>query len=195
MLKVAPVSTKYLSLVNLSVKKIRPAFAGKCIAVAVASVGKAAPFVASLPAAASEAPASLCRGGCDHRVWPPQESHRASAAFIMAAAVPWAPAPTVSLIYGRRRIKNIARKRSLSGDTPAGRCCLSFPMRTLGLRPCIPREGEAIQSKIATCSFQTVQAKYFSKNQTARLSCCRHQGYLKCLKGLAWGGWRGHWHI
>ncbi len=35
-LKVAPVSTKYLSLVTSSVKKISPAFAGKCIAVAVA---------------------------------------------------------------------------------------------------------------------------------------------------------------
>ncbi len=42
MLKVAPVSTKYLSLVNSSVKKIKPAFSGKCIAVAVACVGKAA---------------------------------------------------------------------------------------------------------------------------------------------------------
>ncbi len=41
MLKVAPVSTKYLS-VNSSVKKIKPAFAGKCIAVAVVCVGKAA---------------------------------------------------------------------------------------------------------------------------------------------------------
>jgi hypothetical protein len=38
MLNVAPVSTKYLSFVNLSVKKIRPALAGKCIAVAVACV-------------------------------------------------------------------------------------------------------------------------------------------------------------
>jgi hypothetical protein len=44
MLKVAPVSTKYLSLVNSSVKKIKPAFAGKCIAVAVACVGKAADY-------------------------------------------------------------------------------------------------------------------------------------------------------
>jgi hypothetical protein len=69
--------------------------------------------------------------------WPPRASHRASAAFTMAAAVPWAPAPTVSLIDGGRQIKNIARKRSLSGDTPGGRCCLSFPVRTLGLRPYI----------------------------------------------------------
>ncbi len=30
----------------------------------------------------------------------------------MAAAVPWASAPTVSLMDGGRRIKNIARKRS-----------------------------------------------------------------------------------
>jgi hypothetical protein len=42
MLKVAPVSTKYLSLVNSSFRKIKPVFAGKCIAVAVACVGKAA---------------------------------------------------------------------------------------------------------------------------------------------------------
>jgi hypothetical protein len=42
--------------------------------------------------------------------WPPRVSHRASAAFTMAVAVPWAPAPTVSLIDGGRRIKNIARK-------------------------------------------------------------------------------------
>ncbi len=42
MLKVAPVSTKYLSLVNSSVKNIKPALAGKCIAMAEACVGKAA---------------------------------------------------------------------------------------------------------------------------------------------------------
>jgi hypothetical protein len=42
MLKVAPVSTKYLSLVNSSVKKIKPAFGGKCLAMEVACVGKAA---------------------------------------------------------------------------------------------------------------------------------------------------------
>ncbi len=42
MLKVAPVSTKHLSLVNSSVKKIKPAFAGKCIAMAVACMGKTA---------------------------------------------------------------------------------------------------------------------------------------------------------
>jgi hypothetical protein len=42
MLSVAPVSTKYLSFVNLSVRKINPAFAGKCIDMAVACVGLAA---------------------------------------------------------------------------------------------------------------------------------------------------------
>jgi hypothetical protein len=42
MLKVAPVSTKYLSLVNSSIKNIKPALAVKCIAVAVACVKKAA---------------------------------------------------------------------------------------------------------------------------------------------------------
>jgi hypothetical protein len=39
MLNVAPVSIKYLSLVNSLIKKIKPAFAGKCMAVAVACVG------------------------------------------------------------------------------------------------------------------------------------------------------------
>jgi hypothetical protein len=43
MLKVAPVSIKYLSLVNSSVRNIKTAFAGKCIAVAVACVEKKPP--------------------------------------------------------------------------------------------------------------------------------------------------------
>jgi hypothetical protein len=42
MLKVAPVSTKYMLFVNLTVMKISPALAGKCIAVAVACVELAA---------------------------------------------------------------------------------------------------------------------------------------------------------
>jgi hypothetical protein len=41
-LNVAPVSAKYLSFVKSSVRKIRPAFAGKCMAVAVACVDSAA---------------------------------------------------------------------------------------------------------------------------------------------------------
>ncbi len=42
MLNVAPVSTKYLSFVYSFLRKINPAFAGKCIAAAVACVGLAA---------------------------------------------------------------------------------------------------------------------------------------------------------
>jgi hypothetical protein len=42
MFKVAPVSTKNLSLVNSSVRKISPALAGKCIAMAVECAGMAA---------------------------------------------------------------------------------------------------------------------------------------------------------
>ncbi len=38
-LNVGPVSTKYLSRVNSSVKKMSPAFAGKCMAVVVAFAG------------------------------------------------------------------------------------------------------------------------------------------------------------
>ncbi len=41
MLKVAQVSTKYLSFVRLSVRKMGPALVGKCIAVAVACAGLA----------------------------------------------------------------------------------------------------------------------------------------------------------
>ncbi len=41
MLKVVPVSSKNLSLVNSSVRKISPALAGKCIAVVVMCTGMA----------------------------------------------------------------------------------------------------------------------------------------------------------
>ncbi len=82
--------------------------------------GITASFVASLPTAGSGASASLFQGSCDRRVVAAPSVHRASAAFTMAVAVPWAPAPTVSLIDGGRRIKTTARKKSLSGDTPGG---------------------------------------------------------------------------
>jgi hypothetical protein len=42
MLQVAPVLTKYLSIVSSSVRKMSPALAGKCIAVAMACAGLAA---------------------------------------------------------------------------------------------------------------------------------------------------------
>ncbi len=118
--------------------------------------------------------------------WPPQASHRASAAFTMAAAIPWAPAPTRFSHGWRKADQKHWRKRSLSGGTPGGRCCLSFPIRTLGLRPCISTGRRAIQSRTATCSIQTVQAKYFLKSRTARQSRYRHQEYPKCPEGLAW---------
>jgi hypothetical protein len=41
MLGVAPVSTKYKSSVNSSLRKIKPAFVGKCMALAVACAGTA----------------------------------------------------------------------------------------------------------------------------------------------------------
>ncbi len=75
--------------------------------------------------------------------WPPRASHKATAAFATAAAVLWLPAPTASLMEGGRRNKNIAKKRSVSGLTPGGRCCLSFPMRVLGLRPCISNRRQS----------------------------------------------------
>jgi hypothetical protein len=42
MLKFAPISIKYLSFVNLSIRKINPALARNCITMAVACVGMAA---------------------------------------------------------------------------------------------------------------------------------------------------------
>jgi hypothetical protein len=48
MLIVAPVSTKYLSLVNSSVRKTKPAFAGKCIALAAKAAVCAAKAAAEL---------------------------------------------------------------------------------------------------------------------------------------------------
>ncbi len=51
--------------------------------------GVTALFVVSLLAARSRAPTALCRGGCDcWGSWPPQTSHRASAAFTMDEAEP-----------------------------------------------------------------------------------------------------------
>jgi hypothetical protein len=47
-------------------------------------------------------------------------------------------ASSYRLTHGWRQAnKELARNRSVSGETPGGRCCFSFPMRTLGLRPCI----------------------------------------------------------
>ncbi len=121
--------------------------------------------------------------------WPPRASHRASAAFTMAAAVMWLPAPTVSRMDGGRRTRNIARKRSLSGETIGGRCCFNFPMRTLGLKPYISMG----RHRIAICSFRTARAKCFSNSQTVCQTHCRHLTDLECTEGLAWAGWLGHW--
>ncbi len=110
--------------------------------------GVTALFVAYLPVVRSRAPTSLSRGGATIGLWPLRVSHRVSAAFTMAAAILWLPAPTTSCMEGGRQIRNMARNKSLSGETPGGRCCLSFPMRTLGLRPCISMGRQAKQFKI-----------------------------------------------
>ncbi len=93
--------------------------------------------------------------------WAPRVSHKASAAVTIAAVVLWFQEPTASLMEGGRRIKNIDKKRSVSGLTPWGRCCLNFPMRMLGLRPCIafPKGDKATQNTTATYFFPTAPAK------------------------------------
>ncbi len=107
---------------------------GKGVAFGMAN---AAPFVSSLPAGKSRAPISLSRGGCDRRVVAASSIqqgvrglHHGCSCLVVAS--------TYCFSHGRQQVKrNIARQRSVSGDTPRGRCCLSFPMRTLGLRSCI----------------------------------------------------------
>ncbi len=62
--------------------------------------GVAAPFVTSPPAGGSRAPTLLSHGTATVGPWLPRASHRASAAFTMAPAVKWLPAPTVSRMDG-----------------------------------------------------------------------------------------------
>jgi hypothetical protein len=180
MLNVAQVSTKCLSFINLSVRKINPwqwrvsdwppnrkwfgsnlvfhsstgrsppvslmgivivkfthaiARVLKLIKVwaeggATFSAGINVPFIASLPAARSRAPTALCQGGCDCGVMAtPSISqgvcnlHHGCSHLV----------GTSSYLFSHGRlIKNMERKRSWSGETPGGRCCLSFPMRKPG---------------------------------------------------------------
>ncbi len=77
--------------------------------------------------------------------WPPRASHKASEALTIATAVFCFPALTASRMEGGSQIKIIPRKRSLSGLTPCRRCCMSFPMRMLGLRPCISMGSQQLK--------------------------------------------------
>ncbi len=85
--------------------------------------------------------------------WPPRASHKASAALTMAmaptmaSAVLWFPTPTASCMDGSRQIKNIETTTFSSGLTPWG-CCLSFPMRMLGMRPCISMVSPSYSKKV-----------------------------------------------
>ncbi len=98
--------------------------------------GSAIPFVVLPPTSRSWGSAALGRGSRNSGVVAARAS-QAFAALTIATAVLWFPAPTASCMEGGSRIKNIARKRSLSGLPLCGRCCLSFLIRTPGLRPCI----------------------------------------------------------
>jgi hypothetical protein len=116
--------------------------------------------------------------------WPPRASYRASAAFAMAVAVPWAPAPTASLMDDGRRIKNIERKRSLSGDTPRGRCCFSFPMRTLGLRPCISM-GSQSHLLLLNCPSKVFFRKLNGSSESLQMSRVSKMSRRTCFGRLA----------
>ncbi len=64
------------------------------------AAGVAAPFVASLPAAGSGAPASLCRGGCDRVVVAAPSIPLGLRSLHHGSGHSMAPAPTLSLIDG-----------------------------------------------------------------------------------------------
>jgi hypothetical protein len=97
------------------------------------STGVAALFVTSLPAVRSWAPIALCRGGCNCWVMAassiPQgvcSLHHGCSRLVCASSY--------RFLHGRRQAN---QKHGMSHETPGGRCCLSFPMRIMGLRPCI----------------------------------------------------------
>jgi hypothetical protein len=138
MLKVAPVSTKYLSFVSSSVRKISPALAGGGRGGAIFGAGVTAPFVASPHIVGSRAPTSLSRGDRDHRIvatWSIPQGirglHHGHGCRVVASSY--------CFTHGRGKAnkKHGQEKIIVPGETPGGRCCFSFPMRTLGLRPCI----------------------------------------------------------
>jgi hypothetical protein len=100
-------------------------------------VGVTAPFVASPPVVGSRAPTSLSCGGRDPRI-------------VAASSIPQGirglhhgrgcrvVASSYCLTHGRGKAnKEHGQEKIIVGEAPGGRCCFSFPMRTLGLRPCI----------------------------------------------------------
>ncbi len=116
------------------------------------------------------------------------------------------PSPWLRLSYGHQLLlslswmvedesKTLPRKGHCQVRLPGGGVVWAFPWEHWAWGSAFPWKGKAIKSKTAICSFQTVQANCFSKNQTAHLSHCRRQWCQECPVGLAWAGWQGHWHI
>jgi hypothetical protein len=76
-------------------------------------------------------------------LWPPQASHNGSAALTIAMAALWFLAPTASRMKGGRQIKDIAKKKIVIWADTMRKMLMSFPMRMLGLRPCISMESQS----------------------------------------------------
>ncbi len=125
--------------------------------------------------------------------WPPRASHRVSAAFTMAAAVPWAPAPTVSLMDGGRRIKKIA-KSYCQVILSEGDVVWAFPWEHWAWSPAFPWEGEANQSKTAMLSPNCPSKVFFKKSNSSseslQASRVSRMSQRTCLGRLA-----RDWHI
>ncbi len=100
----------------------------------------------------------------------------------------------IQILRISRHIKNIA-KRPDSGLTPGGRCCLSFPVRMLGLRPCISM-GKQSKSKyechllFPNCPSSTSFKWSKGWSESLQTSIVSRMSQRTCLGKLI-----GHWHI
>ncbi len=99
--------------------------------------GDTAPFVTSPPVVGSRAPTLLSRGGRDRRILAASSIPQGIRGLYHGRGCRVVASSSVSRMEGGRRTRNMAKKRSLSGETQGGRCCFRFPVRTLGLRPFI----------------------------------------------------------
>ncbi len=121
-------------------------------------------------------------------LWPPQASHKASAALTIATADLWFLALTASLMEGGRRIKNIAKKKIIVWADTVRKMLLELPYEDAGLGALhLHRKSE--QLKIGLRSFRTAQVKLLSRDQKVDLNRCKHRLCPKCPEGPAWAGW------
>jgi hypothetical protein len=178
MLSVAPVLTRCLSFVLV----------GKCIAVAVACVGLAAELkVARRQASFSTkrraehtcepygSNCEICALHCQGFV---RNKNPGGRGQLLERALPVFLLPLFSLLGPGLLLRCVKAAAIVGSWLPQAshRGSAAFIMAEF------PWEGEVIQNRIATCSFQNARAKFVSKNQTAWQSRCKHRGYSKWVQ-------------